>query len=276
MGQVASLATVNSPSVIRRADRQRQISVQAEVVDRSLGQVNADVQTKMDQISLPPGYRFVAQGNVSDQTDAFRSLLGALGLSVVLMYMLMVALYESLITPFVIMFSLPMAFVGALVGLAVTGNTLNVFSMIGMIMLMGLVAKNAILLVDYTNRLRRRGVERSEAIRQAGLTRLRPILMTTTTMVLGMTPLALRIGQGSELRSSMGVVLIGGLISSLLLTLVLVPVVYTLSEDLITRLGRFGGWLLRPFHRRPPAVVPELVPEPALEAQPEREPAGVR
>lgn len=275
LGQVATMATVNSPSIIRRADRQRQITVQAQVVDRSFGQVNADVQKRLDQIALPPGYRFVAEGNASDQADAFAALLGALGLSVVLMYMLMVALYESLITPFVIMFSLPMALIGALVALALTGNTLNVFSMIGMIMLMGLVAKNAILLVDFTNTLRRRGVARAEAIRQAGQTRLRPILMTTATMVLGMTPLALKIGQGSELRSSMGVVLIGGLISSLLLTLLLVPVMYTLSEDAIGRLGRFGGWLLRPF-RRPSKGEPEPPSVPALDAQPEREPAGVR
>jgi hydrophobic/amphiphilic exporter-1 (mainly G- bacteria), HAE1 family len=150
----------------------------------------------------------------------------------------MVALYESLLYPLVIMFALPVAVVGALVGLFLAGQTLNISSMIGMVMLMGLVGKNGILLVDYTNTLRQLGKGRFEAIVEAGTTRLRPILMTTMTMVMAMVPVAFFGGPGSEVRSPMAVAVMGGLISSMLLTLVLVPVVYTLLDDLQLRLTR--------------------------------------
>ena len=249
LAQVGSLLSTTGPSAINRYDRLRQVTVSADLTNRTLGDVSGDIRTGLARLSLPPGYKFVEAGSASDQNSAFTSLLQALALSVVLMYMLMVALYESFFTPFVIMFSLPTALVGALLALAVTRDTLNVLSMIGLIMLMGLVAKNAILLVDYTNTLRARGMPRAEAIRQAGQTRLRPILMTTTAMVLAMLPLALKIGTGAELRSAMGVVLIGGLLSSLLLTLVLVPVMYVTTENVTQRFGRGGRWLMRPFQR---------------------------
>jgi len=249
VGQVAHLVSTTGPSQINRYDRLQQITVGADLTNRSLGDVSADIKARLNKITLPPGYKFVEAGSVSDQNDAFTSLIQALILSVVLMYMLMVALYESFFTPFVIMFSLPMAVVGAFAALAITGDTLNIFSMIGLIMLMGLVAKNAILLVDYTNTLRSRGMARFEAIQLAGQTRLRPILMTTSAMTLAMLPLALKIGQGSEMRASMGVVLVGGLLSSLLLTLLLVPVMYVTTENITQRLGRFGFWLIHPFRR---------------------------
>jgi HAE1 family hydrophobic/amphiphilic exporter-1 len=281
LAQVGALLSTTGPSAIDRYDRLRQVTVSADLTNRTLGDVSGDIRAGLARVSLPPGYKFVEAGSASDQNSAFTSLLQALALSVVLMYMLMVALYESFFTPFVIMFSLPTALVGALIALAVTGDTLNVLSMIGLIMLMGLVAKNAILLVDYTNTLRTRGMPRAEAIRQAGQTRLRPILMTTTAMVLAMLPLALKIGAGAELRSAMGVVLIGGLLSSLLLTLVLVPVMYVTTENVTQRLGRGGRWLMRPFHRRradalpngqaaewplPPVRQPDEAAPPAAEA----------
>ncbi|MDP2936939.1 MAG: efflux RND transporter permease subunit, partial [Dehalococcoidia bacterium] len=173
--------------------------------------------------------------------ESFVSMGMALALSILLMYMLMVALYESMLYPLVIMFSLPVSLVGAFSGLAVTGQTLNLASMIGLIMLMGLVAKNAILLVDYTNTLRGRGLKRNEAILEAGPTRLRPILMTTGAMVMAMLPVAMQIGHGAETRSPMAVVVIGGLISSMLLSLVLVPAIYTFMDDIQGGVRRLFG-----------------------------------
>ncbi len=159
----------------------------------------------------------------------------ALLTSFALVYMLMVILYGSFLTPFVIMFSVPVAIVGALAGLAITGQTLNLFSMIGIIMLFGLVAKNGILLVDYANTMQRRGLRGAEAMRAAAGIRLRPILMTTSAMVFGMLPLALGLAEGAEFRRSMGVVLIGGLLSSLILTLFLVPVVFCTISGFLER-----------------------------------------
>ncbi len=167
--------------------------------------------------------------------ENFRHMFGALLLSIALVYMLMAALFESLLNPFVIMFSIPMALVGALLALAVSGETLSLVAMIGIIMLMGLVAKNAILLVDYTNTLRGRGMERDSAILEAGPTRLRPILMTTFAMIGGMLPTALKLGRGSEIRAPMAIAVIGGLIVSSLLTLVVIPVLYTIFDDLMVK-----------------------------------------
>ncbi len=264
LGQVATMVTTTGPSQITRNDRQRQITVSANPDGRPLGDVTADIRAGLKKIDLPPGYSFVEDGDGQAQTEAFTSMVQALAVSVVLIYMLMVVLYESFTTPLVIMFSLPMALVGAFVALAVTGDTLNVFSMIGLVTLMGLVAKNAILLVDYTKTLRKRGMPRDDAVREAGKTRLRPILMTTCAMVLGMLPLAFKIGAGSEARSSMGVVLIGGLISSLLLTLVLVPSAYTLSEDTIHLFARLFHRLTGSFGRgrtAPAAVASTSFPQ---------------
>jgi HAE1 family hydrophobic/amphiphilic exporter-1 len=189
----------------------------------------------------------------------------ALSRAVLFVYIIMVSLFESYIHPFTIMFSLPVALVGALGGLALTGTTLNMFSMIGIIMLMGLVTKNAILLVDFTNTLRARGLAMHEALLEAGKTRLRPIIMTTATMVFGMFPLALALGAGSEMRQGMAVVVIGGLISSTVLTLLLIPVVYTYVDAMRERvpaLFRRVAWAARmPFKGRPASLSPNLQPD---------------
>ena len=161
-----------------------------------------------------------------------RLLISALLMAAALAYMLMAALFNSLIHPLTIMLSLPMALVGAVAALVLAGETLSIVSMIGIIMLVGLVSKNAILLVDYTNTLRSRGLDRDEAIRQAGPVRLRPILMTTLATVLAMPPIALKIGRAAEMRAPMAIAVIGGLIVSTLLTLLVIPVVYTLLDDL--------------------------------------------
>src|SRR6185437_4879722 len=172
-------------------DRERIVTISADTSGRSLGDVSADIQKQIQAISLQPGTTIKFGGDTQQQSETFGSLAQALGLSIILMYMLMVALYESMLYPFIIMLSLPLAVVGALGSLWLTGNTLNVMSMIGMMMLTGLVGKNAVLLVDNTNTLRKRGVARNEAILEAGPTRLRPILMTTSSMVVSMLPSAL-------------------------------------------------------------------------------------
>src|SRR5919202_746814 len=210
----------------------------------------------MARLPMPAGYRAMFIGQV-DQLDQARSaLLAALAISIVLIYMLLVGLYESWLHPLAIMFSLPVALVGAFGALILTGNTFNLFSMIGIIMLMGLVATNAILVVDFTNTLRGRGLARNAAIMEAGPTRLRPIVMTTCTVVFSMIPLALKLEEGAESRAPMAVVLIGGVITSTLLTLVLVPVMYTYLDDLsrvpaLAR-ARVPQWLR--FRRRPARV----------------------
>jgi HAE1 family hydrophobic/amphiphilic exporter-1 len=155
----------------------------------------------------------------------------ALILGVIMAYMVLAAQFESFVHPFTVLLSMPLSFVGAFSALLITGNTLNIFSLIGLILLMGLVKKNAILLVDYTNVLRERGIPRREAILQAGPVRLRPILMTTFAMVFGMMPVAFGVGEGSETRSPMGIAVIGGLLTSLFLTLVVVPAAYDLFDD---------------------------------------------
>ncbi|MBI2953007.1 MAG: efflux RND transporter permease subunit [Chloroflexi bacterium] len=229
--QVTRLKSVESPAGIDRIDRQRVVTIGANVYGRPLGDVVDAFHAEMKGIELPAGFSYTLAGQTELMDESNTSLVGALFLSILLMYMLMVALYESFIYPLVIMFALPLSIVGALVGLFIAGHTLNISSMIGMIMLMGLVGKNGILLVDYTNTLRERGKSRFDAIIEAGPTRLRPILMTTSAMVMAMIPVAIQIGQGAETRSPMAVVVIGGMISSTLLTLVLVPVVYTLFDD---------------------------------------------
>jgi HAE1 family hydrophobic/amphiphilic exporter-1 len=170
--------------------------------------------------------------------EVFGSILFALMLAVIFVYMILAAQFESFVHPFTIGLSLPFALIGAVLALLLTHHTLNMMSMIGIVMLMGLVTKNAILLVDYTNTLRSKGLERNQAILQAGPTRLRPILMTTAAMIFGMLPVALGLGAGSELRAPMAVCVIGGLLSSMFLTLLMVPVVYTLLDDLQRRFRR--------------------------------------
>jgi HAE1 family hydrophobic/amphiphilic exporter-1 len=206
-----------------------------------VGDVLRDIRAQTSALDLPVGYTVQISGQGNQLDTAFGALIQALALSVLLMYMLTAALYESFIYPLSVLFCLPVALVGAFLGLLVTGNTINIFSMIGMIMLVGLVAKNAILLVDYTNTLRRRGLTRREALLESGPVRLRPILMTTMTLVFAMIPLALKLGAGAETRSPMAVVVLGGIITSTLLTLVLVPCAYTYLDDLQNLLLRRRG-----------------------------------
>ena len=250
LDEVASLQRTSGPSQINRAGQQRSVSVDANVIGRSLGDVARDLQPQFRQLPLPPGYRVVFVGQVDRLKQTFSALLHALAMSAVLVYMLLAALYESLWRPLAIMLSIPLALVGAFTGLLVSVNTFNLFSMLGMILLMALVAKNAILLVDYTDTLRKRGMARGEAIIEAGATRLRPILMTSFTIVFAMIPLALKLEAGAESRSPIAVVLMGGVLSSMLLTLVVVPVAYTLLEDLLGGVRTIAGLPRQLWRRR--------------------------
>lgn len=235
LAQVASLQEAPSPPVIYHKNRQRLITISANYQSRKLGDVTADIQQQLNQMNLPPGYRISFYGEQKDMEESFQDLLQALILSIMFVYMILVVLYESYLTPFIRMLSLPAGLIGALLALALTGNSLNTLSLIGLIMLDGLAAKNGTLLIDYTNTLRSRGLGLREALLEAGTTRLRPIFMTSMTMIFGMLPTALAVAEGAEMRSSMGIVLVGGLITSTVITPLLIPAAYTLIEEKLVR-----------------------------------------
>lgn len=230
LGDVADVRLSSGPTRIDRESRQRQVIVYANVIGVSAGDVMNKVKTIMPELNLPLGYSYKFVGQAQTMQESFLEIGKALLLAVVLIYMVLAAQFESFVHPFTIMLSLPFSLTGAILGLLVSGQTMNIVSLIGVIMLMGLVTKNAILLVDYANQLRETGMGLVEALTEAGTVRLRPILMTTAAMIFGMMPIALGLGSGAEMRQSMGVVLIGGLITSTLLTLVVVPSVYLLIE----------------------------------------------
>ncbi|MHB8919116.1 MAG: efflux RND transporter permease subunit, partial [Desulfocucumaceae bacterium] len=238
LGQIASFSQGASLKKIERKDRQRMIAVNANLEGRSLGDVVNDFKLKLKEQKLPPGINVVFEGDQKMFEESMRDLALAMLISFIFVYLIMVAIFESFLLPMTIWLSVPMAMVGALLALAMTRQTLSVFSMVGMIMLMGLVTKNAILLVDFTNTLRKRGMGVREALIRAGSVRLRPILMTTVAMVMAMMPLAIGLSTGSEMRRGMSVALIGGLISSTCLTLFVVPVVYSLLESLKEKFNR--------------------------------------
>jgi HAE1 family hydrophobic/amphiphilic exporter-1 len=228
-----------APSKIDRKNRQRVVYVTANLASGAqMGNVSRQVDAALKKIEHVPGTTIGTGGFEQIMYESFQYMFSALFLAIALVYMLMGALFESFLTPFVIMFSLPQAMVGALLALLITGKSFSIVAMIGIIMLMGLVTKNAILLVDYTNTLRSRGKSRYEAILEAGPTRLRPILMTTLAMIGGMLPTALAVSRGAEMRSPMAIAVIGGLTLSTLLTLIVIPVMYTIIDDLWQGLAR--------------------------------------
>ncbi len=240
--QFASIAQTTGPNKLERRNRVYNIWVRSQAVGRPSGTIGDEIFRGVGGLKLPPNVTIYASGDLEMQQDAFRSLGLAMAAAILFVYLIMVALYNSYIHPFVVLFSIPMAVVGAFFALGLTNNSLNIFPFMGLIMLTGLVAKNAILLVDFTNRRRADGLEIIPALVEAGRVRLRPILMTTLTMIFGMAPIALSTSQAAEFKSGLGWVLIGGLTSSLLLTLLLVPVVYLKLEGV--RL-RFNRWLKR-------------------------------
>nr|WKN36261.1 efflux RND transporter permease subunit [Tunicatimonas sp. TK19036] len=239
--QFADVRQELGASKLERRDRLSAITVNSQVVGRPVGSVGADIQTIMQEKQLPEGVILDYAGELERQSDAFGSLGIALVIGIVFVYLVMVALYDSFVYPFIVLFSLPVALIGALLALALAMENLSIFSIIGMIMLMGLVAKNAILLVDFTNHQRELGLSVKDALIESGRERLRPILMTTLAMVFGMLPIALASGAGAEIKNGLAWVIIGGLTSSLLLTLVLVPSVYVTIDNAMNKLKkRFG------------------------------------
>jgi HAE1 family hydrophobic/amphiphilic exporter-1 len=238
LGNVVHYGMSTTPSEINRQDLTRQVVISANLDNLPLGTAVKKVQEAAKKLTLAPGYRSVFTGEAEDMAESFGYMAEALILAVIFVYLILAAQFESFIDPLAIMFSLPLSIVGMAGMLFLTRDTVNMMSLIGLIMLMGLVTKNAILLVDFTKTLRGRGMSRRDALIAAGRTRLRPILMTTLAMIFGMLPLAMALGKGAEMRAPMARAVIGGLITSTLLTLLVVPVVYTVLDD-------FGGWVRR-------------------------------
>lgn len=231
LADIARLERVLGPSVVNRQDQVRVVNVTGDLAGRDLSSVMKDIQARLADFRLPPGYSLEYGGSNKEMVESFQSLTNALLLAIVLVYMVMAIQYESLLYPFVIMFTMPTTVIGVVLGLVLTGRSFSVPAFIGLIMLAGIVVSNGIVLVDYINTLRARGMERTEAILTAGPVRLRPILMTALTTILAMFPLALGLGEGGENQAPMATVVIGGLTVSTFLTLVLIPVVYTLFDD---------------------------------------------
>src|SRR5690606_14015631 len=231
--QFADVSYGSGPTLIERRDKSPSVSVQAQAVGKPAGTIAAEWEEEFRKLELKPGVEFKWGGNMENQQEGFGTLGIALIASILLVYFVMVALYDSFITPFVILFSIPLSFIGALFLLAVTGQTLNIFTILGIIMLIGLVAKNAIMLVDFANHKKAAGFSTYDALIAANHARFRPILMTTIAMVIGMIPIAMAQGDGADMNRGLAIVIIGGLLSSLFLTLVIVPVVYSLVESFI-------------------------------------------
>ena len=239
LDQVAGLLTVNGPTQIKRADRTRQIMIGANILrGRPLNEITQKVNAALASLGLPRGVTYQFGGQVEQNQKMFASLGLALGLAIVFVYMVLASQFGSFIQPFALMLALPLSIIGAVLGLLIANKLFDMVAFIGLIMLMGLVTKNSILLIDYINQLRRKGLKRFEAIIEAGSTRLRPILMTSLAMILGMIPVAAGFGTSSSFRAAIGYTIIGGLISSTILTLVVVPVVYSILDDIVRKAGR--------------------------------------
>ncbi|MFT6589985.1 MAG: HAE1 family hydrophobic/amphiphilic exporter-1 [Rhodoferax sp.] len=232
LNQVAELREATGPNQINRRDMMREVAISGNVAGRSGGEVAADVKRAMDSIALPPGYSYKFNGATKDMAEAFGYAISALVLAIVFIYMILASQFKSFLQPLALMTALPLTLIGVVLALLLFNSTLSMFSVIGVVMLMGLVTKNAILLVDFAIRARTEGLSRHDALLLAAKVRLRPILMTTLAMVFGMVPLAFALSEGAEMRAPMGQAVIGGVITSSLLTLVVVPVVYCYMDDL--------------------------------------------
>lgn len=239
LSSVADVELASGPTEIKRRDQERVVRIEGHILNRPLGEVSADVRKAIDQMEFPKGVTIELGGDVEQQAESFRDLGMLLLLSIVLVYMVMASQFENLIDPFVVMFSIPFAFVGVIWAFVITNTTLSMTSFLALIMLMGIVVNNAIVLVDYTNIMRKRGMGLEEAVLVSGRRRLRPVLMTAFTTIFGMLPLALMRASGSEVWRPLGVAMVGGLLVSTMVTLVLVPTLYTIFE---ARLRRNARW----------------------------------
>ena len=252
LNQIASVLETTGPNQINRRNLAREVAINGNVYNRSAGEVSGDVKTALDGIDFPPGYRYQFGGSTRNMSESFGYAISALVMAILFIYMILASQFKSFLQPVALMTSLPLTLIGVVLALLLFGSALSMFSVIGIVMLMGLVTKNAILLVDFTIRVRSEhvgddgqlvpGMARNDALLEAAKIRLRPILMTTLAMIFGMVPLAFALTEGSEQRAPMGQAVIGGVITSSLLTLVVVPVAYCYLDDL-------GEWFKRRFTR---------------------------
>jgi HAE1 family hydrophobic/amphiphilic exporter-1 len=249
LNQLASVRESTGPNQINRRDLAREVSLNANVAGRSAGEVSNDIRARLDEIAFPPGYRYQFSGSTRNMAESFGYAVSALALAVIFIYMILASQFKSFLQPLALMTSLPLTLIGVVLALMLFRSTLSIFSVIGIVMLMGLVTKNAILLVDFAIRMREQGMDRTEALLHAARVRLRPILMTTLAMIFGMVPLAFALTEGSEQRAPMGQAVIGGVVTSSLLTLVVVPVVYCYMDDL-------AQWLRRKLAATPATPAP--------------------
>jgi HAE1 family hydrophobic/amphiphilic exporter-1 len=262
LSQVAEVRAGVGPQQIERRQLEQQVQLRAGVqTGYAMGDVARGVEKAIDAVGLPPGYHVVFGGDVQNLEETKGYVVSALVLAVIFIYLILASLFGSFLQPLAIMLALPLSFIGVALALLITRGNMNVMTMIGIIMLMGLVTKNGILLVDFTNQMREEGKDRVAALLEAGRIRLRPIIMTTVAMIFGMLPLALALGAGAEARAPMARAVIGGLITSTMLTLFVVPVMYTILDDV-------GSWAIarlkgEPKPRHAPGSPAGALPEPA-------------
>ncbi|RVT79699.1 efflux RND transporter permease subunit [Flavobacterium sufflavum] len=238
LSQFANITEGSGPSKLERRDKTASVTVQGQNIGVPAGTIVQQWQERLDKLEKPTGVSYIWGGDQENQSEGFGTLGIALLAAIILVYLVMVGLYDSFVHPFVVLFAIPLSFIGAMLALALTNNSLNIFTILGIIMLIGLVCKNAIMLVDYTNQRRAAGENIRTALIQANHARLRPILMTTIAMVFGMFPIALASGAGAEWKNGLAWVIIGGLISSLFLTLIIVPVIYEIMEKIIAKFSK--------------------------------------
>ena len=238
LSQFATINYASGPTQLERYDKSPSVTVQAQTVGRPTGTVVSEWKTKLETLQKPANVHFTFSGDQEMQDEGFGTIFVSLFAAILLVYMVMVVLYDSFSRPFVVLFSIPLSFIGALIALALANMSLNIFTLLGMIMLIGLVAKNAIMLVDFANHRKQEGEDTITALIQANHARLRPILMTTIAMVAGMIPLAIASSAGAEINNALAIVIIGGLLSSLFLTLIVVPLVYLIFDNIGKRFGK--------------------------------------
>jgi HAE1 family hydrophobic/amphiphilic exporter-1 len=258
LGQVARVTPSIGPARIDHLDRERVINVEANTEKRPLSEVVGDLVKRVDQsVKFPPGYGLSQGGETRDQQKIFTQMFVAIGVAIMLMYFVLVVQFGSFLEPLSIMLSLPLSLIGVMLALLLTGQSLNIMSMIGVILLVGIVAKNAILLIDFAKWSEEAGMNRRDALIQAGRVRLRPILMTTFALVAGMVPVALGGGEGGDFRAPLGITVIGGVVTSTLLTLLVIPTVYEILADTRDWLAaRLFGTKVPAAAHHPPAHAP--------------------
>ena len=254
LGQIATIRQTVGPAQINHLDREPVVVVEANTQGRSLNEVTTGIQKQLASLKLPPGYRITQGGSSRDQNEIFTRIFTALGIAILLMYLILVMQFGSFLDPLAILISLPLSLIGVVLALLMTNDSLNIMSLIGVMLLMGIVAKNAILLIDFAKWAREKGMSRRDALIEAGRIRLRPIIMTTLALIAGMLPVAIGHGEGADFRAPLGRAVIGGVITSTLLTLIVIPTIYEILDE-------FKEWLAHKFLGRKAAHGETRAPE---------------